>query len=352
MNNEEEINRAIHKYYALKMKYETKINAVKNKINDTYDSARDKRDAFLKQKISCVNCGRPVKTIFKTNYNEDTNSRNLIAKCGDVLNPCGLNIKIDVGYSEMLPDLIQEQENNLSKLKNDIIKEKNNTLFGYTTNDEAITNFKKMKEDVSEFTEMLELYYYSYLQTKPNKDSMNSLQYNIYELINNIKTEIKEDNPENAVGIYLSDLKPELNKLMKLKYHLNMVEYDSKSEIYTLIQRTNAPHDFEHVNGNPKIISYLTNLPDDDNDDNDNDVNDDNNDNDERKDKKTKKKRDKKEKKEKKEKVLTEKQKIKLRVKNNEPIDWGTSDDTDDKNNDENEQLERSQQEREIEQEY
>ena len=52
-------------------------------------------------------------------------------------------------------------------------------------------------------------------------------------------------------------------------------------------------------------------------------------------------------------KVLTEKQKIKLRVKNNEPIDWGTSDESDaDADNYENEQLERARQEREIEQEY
>jgi hypothetical protein len=363
MNKEEltEINRAIHKYYTLKMKYESKINAFKNKINDAYKSSREKRDAFLKQKITCVNCNRPVKTIFKTTYNDNTNSRMLIAKCGDVLNPCGLNIKIDVGYSEMLPDLIQQQEDNLSKLKNDIINAKNNALFGYITNEEAIANFKNMKDDVSQFTEMLELYYYSYLHTKPNKDAMNSLQYNIYELINNIKTEVKADNPENAVGIYLSDLKPELDKLMKLKYHMNLVEYDPKSEIYTLIQRPNAPHDFEHVNGNPKIISYVTDLPDeDDDDDGDNDEGqdeDDNGDDDQdegnnRRGKKTKKKGEnakKKEKAPKKEKVLTEKQRIKLRVKNNEPIDWGDSDDEDEADN---EQLEQAQQEREIEQEY
>ena len=54
MNKEEltEINRAIHKYYTLKMKYESKINAFKNKINDAYKSSREKRDAFLKQKIT------------------------------------------------------------------------------------------------------------------------------------------------------------------------------------------------------------------------------------------------------------------------------------------------------------
>ena len=347
-NEIHEINRAVNKYYTLKMKYESKINALKRKINeDVLKSKREKREEFLRQKITCVNCGRPVKSIFKTTYNSDTNSRNLIAKCGDVLNPCGLDIKINVGYSEMLPDLINEQEKNLSVLKNEIIKEKNNTLFGYTTNDQAISNFKKMKEEVSEFTEALELYYYGYLNTKPNKEIMNGTQYRVYEMIENIKTEVKSDNPENAVGIYLSDLKPELYKLMKLKYHMNMVEYDTKSEIYTLIQRPNAPSDFEQLYGNPKIISYTTDLPDPDDNDED-EGSDNNNDQENKNERKMKKERKPAPKKPKKE--LTQKQKIALRVKNDEPIDWGTSSDED--NVDENEQLERAQQEREIDQEY
>ena len=40
---------------------------------------------------------------------------------------------------------------------------------------------------------------------------------------------------------------------------------------------------------------------------------------------------------------------MRLRIKNDEPIDWGDSDDEDEADN---EQLERAQQEREIEQEY
>ena len=46
----------------------------------------------------------------------------------------------------MLTESIPLYENMLSKIKNDIIKEKNNTLFGYTTNEQAISNFNKMKD--------------------------------------------------------------------------------------------------------------------------------------------------------------------------------------------------------------
>ena len=248
----------------------------------------------------------------------------------------------------------------LSKIKNDIIKEKNNTLFGYTTNEQAISNFNKMKDDVTEFTETLETYYYLFLNTKPNKEYIANLQYIVYKFITAIKKQVEANNPENAVEIYLTDLNPILSKLMKLKYHMNVVEFDEKTEVYTLIQRPSTPHDFEELYGDPKIISYDTDLFDDDQGEGD--------EGDEGKVKKTKKLNAKKKRASEKEKAnvpkapkapkapnapkaakapkapKAAKEKIALR----EPIDWGPDDDDDD----ENDQLERAQQEREIEQEH
>jgi hypothetical protein len=345
---QEEINSAVNKYYALKMKYESGINSSKKKINSELNSNREKRNAFVRLKIKCINCRRPVKSIFQTIYNEKTGSRSLIAKCGDIVSPCGLKININVGYCEMLPDSIALYENMLSKIKNDIIKEKNDTLFGYTTNTQAISNFEKMKNDVTEFTETLETYYYLYLYTKPNNENIAALQYKVYELINAIKKQVEANNPENAVDIYLSDLNPILSKLMKFKYRMNVVEFDEKTEVYTLIQRPTTPHDFEQFYGQPKIISYNTDLLEDEDDD--------------LEVKKERRKSPKKEQahaKPKKErapakpkKEISEKRKVALRVKNNEPIDWGVSDDDDDDDDDEEDQLERAQEEREIEQEH
>ena len=252
----QQINKAVNKYYQLKMKYESNINSLKKQISIAYTSTRERRNQFIASKIKCINCGRPVKSIFQTTYNKTSGSRSLIAKCGDILEHCSLNININMGYCEMLPDSITMYETLLSKLKNDIIKEKNDTLFGYTTNTEAISNFEKMKVNVSEYTETLETYYYLYLNTKVNKEEITTVQNKIYGMINAIKEEIKADNPENAVQMYLSDLKPALSKLMSLKYRMNIVEYDDKSDIYTLIQRENTPQDFEQLYGEPKIISY------------------------------------------------------------------------------------------------
>jgi len=100
--HEEKLNSAVNKYYALKMKYESEIKSLKKKINSGLNSNREKRNAFVRLKIKCINCRRPVKSIFQTIYNEKTGSRSLIAKCGDVVSPCGLNININLGYCEML----------------------------------------------------------------------------------------------------------------------------------------------------------------------------------------------------------------------------------------------------------
>jgi hypothetical protein len=109
-------------------------------------------------------------------------------------------------------------------------------------------------------------------------------------------------------------------KLMKLKYHLNVVEFDEKTEVYTLIQRVTTLSDFEQLYGEPKIISYNTDLLEEDKED---DL--------EVKNKRSKKKQAS----AKPKKELTQKQQITLRVKNNGPIDWGNSDEDEDEDDDE-----------------
>jgi len=143
---EDTINEAMTKYYELKMKYDNEITKIKTKIKDEFKTVREKRRAFNKIKPKCVNCHRPVKTIFKTIYNPTTTSRNLIAKCGDLEKPCGLNININIGHCEILTDSIKLYEDSLNVLKNDIIKEKNMVLFGYVSDYNAVENFETMKD--------------------------------------------------------------------------------------------------------------------------------------------------------------------------------------------------------------
>ena len=64
----------------------------------------EKRDLFQTQKRKCINCKKPVGTVF------NIDDKQLVALCGATQNPdgeiqpCNLNIKIIKGSVVQLPD--------------------------------------------------------------------------------------------------------------------------------------------------------------------------------------------------------------------------------------------------------
>ena len=263
-----EVNEAINKYYALKMEYDMKTNNIKKKISSETNNNREKRRMFKKIKLQCINCNRYVKTNFQTIFNKNTNSRNLIASCGDKIDPCDLNININLGYCEILSNIIKENETIIQTLKNNIIKEKNNLLFGYTTSEKAIEHFEKIKIEINEYTEMLNMEYEIYFHITNNKiekEELNNIKFLIYENIEKIKKNIKlyttTHNTEfinNVCEIYINELQKLLQQRMSLNYHTNMIKYDDNNQTYTLIQTPYTINDFEQLNEKPSIISYVT----------------------------------------------------------------------------------------------
>ena len=74
----------------------------------------------------CVNCKRPVGSLFSNTYDEKDFTRVLKAICGDLQNPCPLNIVINTGYFELIPNSIETDEKDIEKAKVSVIKDKNN----------------------------------------------------------------------------------------------------------------------------------------------------------------------------------------------------------------------------------
>ena len=82
-------NEALNRYYILKSKYELTINKevvklIKNKIL----TKTAKQEKFKQLKKKCIICGKEGGTIF----NQEGNI--LIAKCGNLVNPCKLDIQL------------------------------------------------------------------------------------------------------------------------------------------------------------------------------------------------------------------------------------------------------------------
>ena len=96
MEREEKIRfiEALNTYYKLKKGYDSSFMTEKQKIIKKKDIGwKEKRRMFYQLRPKCINCKRPVGSIFKTVYNNG--ERYLSAKCGDIQEPCKLKIQIN-----------------------------------------------------------------------------------------------------------------------------------------------------------------------------------------------------------------------------------------------------------------
>ena len=267
--NEISVDDAFNEFYKLKSKYETNYNKDKQKIlkNKTL-SWKEKRSEFKQLKPKCINCLRPVGTIFsiKRSENSGDDFRELKAICGSLTEPCTLNININAGVTYNILDHVKELEKDIEDYKNEIIEYKNKLLFGYTKTEIAIENFDKIKEAINDTSFLLNINYehlFDIVDNKTTNESIIKLKEETYTLVDNIKQSINQfDSTGNvqfvrdAIDIYVNQMDPKLKELMKLKYKVNLVEFDDHEGVYRLLQKKNDIADLEDVYLPPSIVSF------------------------------------------------------------------------------------------------
>jgi len=234
----------INDYYKLKRDYESSIDKEVKKL-DKNMSIHEKRREFKKLKPKCIDCNRPVGTLFSTKFDKGNDGRILSAVCGDRVDPCNLNINIFLGYTETYPEIIKGLENDIKKLKNDVIVDKNKLLFGYITTEQALENFDNYTVLIGEKTERLTSVLELYINEVDNKeisDTIKNLQAEIYLTIGYIKEAMTSYDRTNntqfvqdSVNILVNQLTPKLNQIMNLKYNYNIV--DVENGVYKLVQK-------------------------------------------------------------------------------------------------------------------
>lgn len=264
---------ALNEYYKLKTKYEDENNKNKKRIiNNQTLSLKEKRSEYQKLKPKCINCKRPGGTIFSSKYYEENGEnhydeyRQLKAICGVTIDPCALNITIDVGKYRFISEILTEFDNDIKEIKDNIIEHKNKLLFGYMTTEEAVGNFNKLKEQLSEYTSYSQLVIEKYYQIVDNSKDKQTLREDIeksYVLIDNIKKNIekfKETNNTQFVvdiaNIYDKNLRPLLIKIRNLKYKENFVWHNDDTNTYHLIQKKNSIQQLEYNEGTQKIVKF------------------------------------------------------------------------------------------------
>jgi hypothetical protein len=260
---------AFNEYYKLKNKYESDYNKDKQKlIKNKQMSWKEKRNEFKQLKPKCINCKRPVGTIFSIKHSGEPNDdfRELKAICGSLSEPCSLNININAGVTYNMMDHIKELEKDIENYKNEIIEYKNKLLFGYTKTETAVENFDKIKEAINDTSFLLNINYehlFDVVDNKTTNESIVKLKEEVYILINEIKMSIKRfDSTGNvqfvrdSIDIYVNQLESKLKELSGLKYKVNLVEFDESEGVYRLIQRKNGIADLEDSYMAPNVINF------------------------------------------------------------------------------------------------
>lgn len=189
---------ALNEYFKLKNAYENKLIKAKRQIFSKAITKRKGKFAVKSVKLPCIKCNRPVGTIFKTIDYKHT------AICGDTNNPCKLNIQLYNGNIVLYNDVLNDTVNDMNSHKENIIRKKLDTLFGYI--DE--------QQSTLEFNELLTMYNGENLLYKTITSNLNDIHSNAsnQEFINNKKESIYKLN--ESVSKLLADYKETSNNLL------------------------------------------------------------------------------------------------------------------------------------------
>lgn len=275
----EKVQEALNDFYKLKAKYETTYyeKYVKPIIKSKDKSKREKRVEYSKlPRAECINCKRNVGTIFSIKPDYEDYKRVFVAKCGDLDEPCPLDIQFEMADRQNLETQTKEDTKDLNYIKTKIILDKNDTIFGYTDQQTAITRFKLNTERMSEATEMLGYTINTNITINDSVEKGELLKHLEIDFGDNLlipfKNMIKEYEASGytnnakmieAITFYKDEMIPALSEIQKLKYKTDMVEFTEnekgKSEsIYTLFQRKNslATSEFNFFTDD-KFISFV-----------------------------------------------------------------------------------------------
>lgn len=217
-------------YFKLKQNYETSLKETKRNLFYFSPTKKIARQKILQLKPTCINCKRPVGTIFSKKDNR------YIAICGDTNNPCKLKIEIFSGNFGSTIYLLYNFKEHVDELKDDIIREKLDNLFNYKNEEKSVALFKQKIEeynfDSRILKDLLEKHNENY-NNSHKKELIQKKKDTIYKYIENIEGLLKEyqqtDNKEilkSAVYIQTNDLLPEINNLRILSNEIMEMNYD------------------------------------------------------------------------------------------------------------------------------
>jgi hypothetical protein len=145
------VNDAITEYYELKGQYYSKYNRLKHNILRSDSSISIKRKKVKRIKMKCINCKKMSGTIF------ERNDKVISAVCGDTIDPCNLDIKINTGIYDTTANLNSLTYDSLEQAKFKIMQIKFLLLFNLGEEMELIADFNTLKQTYKSFVQLQDL---------------------------------------------------------------------------------------------------------------------------------------------------------------------------------------------------
>jgi len=212
----------------------------------------------LSVKPPCINCKRPVGTIFSNRIDNK-----YTAICGDKGNPCNLNIKIFNGKTINLPYILKIYQEEITDIKDTIIRQKLDTLFSYTTEEKSVELFKKELDTYNAnskiYIDLLNRYNELY-DNKHTKEMVQKKSDEIFIIIEKIRDLLKEyettENPsilKTAMDMQIKDLYPEIRNLKLLKNEVVELN-ESDNGIFSVFNYPVALNNIDHVFGEKATV--------------------------------------------------------------------------------------------------
>lgn len=261
---------AIHNYYKLKNEYESHIKHDKMKLlNNKFLSIKEKRSKFIaqKSKYKCIVCGTQGGTIFSHE------GRTIRAYCGSMNKHCKLDIEINLGDYDTLPDVLSNLSNVINVTKTEIILTKLNLLFENISEQNAIATFEGLKkiaeEDEKSYKDLLMLF--MQITNNPQKivniENDNVVLHDAIIRLNDIINHYNQKRTSDvdisifardAIELYTSEIIPTLNRLRENMYVHGVIESDVKTDTNTLYQYPYTISQIElSLGNNAKIIKNV-----------------------------------------------------------------------------------------------
>lgn len=265
--SEAEFVDALHRYFKLKSKYEeaarnARMAAREAALRRGLGEKRARRYA-AELRPKCVNCKRQVGTIFKMRDNR------LLAYCADKNAPCALRIEIFKGEFENNDVFAELNSELLMQTKEQIIRQKMDVLFNYTSEEEAVSKFKKLIEEYNTIAFLYKTDIDEREDTRFNahkKELIKVKQQRIVELKRTMNAHMDEyaesnnrDELHTAVDIYVREYLPEIHNLRMMKYSvMEMIVPGPDTPIRVLNQSSASMRQLEQNNTEiPRVLKFI-----------------------------------------------------------------------------------------------